>query len=77
MSNVSTKYSTTANSNVKLGSLSLKENETRFRDINDLFRLLMADARQESNEVRSLISTARSEASTAKSQALFPPRLIT
>ena len=70
MSNVSTKYSTTANSNAKLGSLSLKENETRYRDINDLFRLLMADARQESNEVRSLIGTARSEAATARSQAL-------
>ena len=69
MSNVSTKYSTAANSNAKLGSISLKENETRYRDLNDLFRLLMADARQESNEVRSLISTARSEAATARSQA--------
>lgn len=70
MSNVTTKYSTTPSQNAKLGSLSLKENETRYRDINDLFRQLMADVRQESNEARSLISTARSEAATARSQAL-------
>lgn len=66
MSNVQTKYSTTPSKNTKLGSLSLEENKTRFRDINDLFRQLMADVRQESDEARSLISTASSKASTAQ-----------
>lgn len=69
MSNVSTKYSTTASLNVKLGNLSLKENETRYRDINDLFRQIMADARGESNEVRALIESARNAASSASALA--------
>ena len=69
MSNVSTKYSTTASQNVKLGNLSLKENETRYRDINDLFRQIMADARGESNEVRALIESARNAASSASALA--------
>lgn len=69
MSNVSTKYSATASQNVKLGSLSLKENETRYRDLNDLFRQLMADAKVESNEVRALISSASSSAAAAASNA--------
>jgi len=69
MSNVSTKYSTSAASNAKLGAISLKENETRYRDLNDLFRLLMADARQESNEVRGLIASAASKAATAQAAA--------
>ena len=69
MSNVSTKYSTTASQNVKLGNLSLKENETRYRDINDLFRQIMADARGESNEVRALIESARNAASSASASA--------
>lgn len=69
MSNVSTKYSTTASQNVKLGNLSLKENETRYRDINDLFRQIMADARVESNEVRALIESARNAASAASASA--------
>lgn len=69
MSNVSTKYSTTASLNTKLGNLSLKENETRYRDINDLFRQIMADARGESNEVRALIESARNAASSASALA--------
>lgn len=66
MSNVQQKYSTTASNNTKLGKLDLRENQTRFRDINDLFRQLMADIRQESNEARSLISTASSRAASAE-----------
>lgn len=69
MSNVSTKYSTTASLNTKLGNLSLKENETRYRDINDLFRQMMADARGESDEVRALIESARNAANSASALA--------
>jgi len=69
MSNVQQKYNTTPSKNTKLGNLSLEENKTRFRDINDLFRQLMADIRQESNEARSLSSTASSKASTAQATA--------
>ena len=69
MSNVSTKYSTAAGQNTKLGNLSLAENQTRYKDLNDLFRQIMADARSESNEVRSLIASAKSAAATAQSAA--------
>lgn len=69
MSNVSTSYKTTASQNVKLGNLSLKENETRYRDLNDLFRQIMADAKVESNEVRALIESARNAASSASALA--------
>lgn len=70
MSNVSTKYSTVPIQNTKLGSLSLEEGKTRYRDLNDLFRQLMADARVESNEVRSLVSAATASAANAKASAL-------
>lgn len=69
MSDVSTKYKTSPSQNSSLGGLSLVEGQTRFRDLNDLFRRLMADARQESNEVRSLISGATSQAADAKAAA--------
>ena len=69
MSNVSTKYYAAASQNLSLGNLSLKENETRFRDINDLFRRLMADIRQESDEVRRLIAASDTKAANAKSAA--------
>ncbi len=69
MSNVSTSYKTAASQNVKLGNLSLKENETRYRDLNDLFRQIMADAKVESNEVRALIESARNAASSAQASA--------
>lgn len=69
MSDVSTKYSTAPSQNTSLGGLSLEENQTRFRDLNDLFRRIMADAKQESNEVRILISDATSKAADAKAAA--------
>ena len=69
MSSVSTKYSATASQNTQLGKMSLKENETQFRDINNLFRQIMADARVESNEVRALIESARNAASSASDSA--------
>lgn len=56
-SNVQKLYSTNANKNIKLGSLSLEEGKTRYKDINDLFRKLMADIRQDSNEIRSGLSS--------------------
>ena len=70
MSNVSTKYSTSPSQNLKLGGLSLKEGETRYRDINDLFRQIMADARVESNEVRQLLNAANTNAANAAAAAV-------
>lgn len=67
MSNVQQKYRTVPSANIRLGTLSLEEYQTRFRDINDLFRQLMADIRQESNEARSLISANASRIATVQS----------
>lgn len=69
MSNVSTQYSLSSSQNVRLGGLSLKENETRYRDLNDLFRALMADARQESDEVRTLLASSDAKAADARAIA--------
>lgn len=63
MSNVSEDYKTTPSQNTAIGGLSIAENHTLLRSINDALRQIMADAKAESNEVRGLISGVTSDVS--------------
>ena len=58
MSNVQTNYSTTPSANTSLGGLSMAEGTTQIRALNDAIRKLMADIREDSNEIRSMITGA-------------------
>lgn len=70
-------YNRQASSNTKItNALPLGENQTYYKHLNDIIRQLMADIREESDEVRALIigqngniATARSTAATAQSRA--------
>ena len=58
MSNVQSNYSTTPSANTSLGGLSMAEGTTQIRALNDAIRKLMADIREDSNEIRSMITGA-------------------
>ena len=73
MSDVNTNYSTTPELNVALADASLREGETRFKDVNNIVRQLMADIREDSDEIRGLISaesTARQNADGTATDAI-------
>lgn len=56
MSNVQTSYSTTPSANTSLGGLSMAEGTTQIRALNDAIRKLMADIREDSNEIREMVT---------------------
>jgi hypothetical protein len=69
MSKVNTDYSTTPELNVQLADASLREGETRFKDVNNIFRQIMADVREDSDEIRGLISAESTARQTADGTA--------
>ena len=56
MSNVQTSYSTTPSANTTLGGLSMAEGTTQIRALNDAIRKLMADIREDSDEIREMVT---------------------
>lgn len=69
MSKVNTSYSTNPSLNTDIADASLREGETRFRDVNNVFRQLMADLREDSDEIRALISAESTARQTADGAA--------
>ena len=61
MSSVSTDYKANPAQNTAIGGLSIAENQTLLRSVNDALRQLMADAKAESDEVRALIGGVASD----------------
>ena len=69
MSKVNTDYSTTPSLNTDIASASLREGETRFNEVNNIFRQLMADVKEDSDEIRGLISAESTARQTADGTA--------
>jgi hypothetical protein len=56
MSSVQEHYSTVADDNGEISGISIAEGSTQLRDLNDAIRQLMADVREESDELRARLS---------------------
>jgi len=69
MSTVHNSYSTTPSDNVSLAGASLREGETQFRDLNNMLRQIMADVKDESDEIRGLVSDEATARQTADGTA--------
>lgn len=69
MSTVHNSYSTTPAENVSLAGASLREGETQFKDLNNMLRQLMADVKDESDEIRGLVSDEAATRQTADGTA--------